>query len=43
MKKTVFSLIGLVTVLTLMFGAQSPVETQTAAEVVQYAHGNHGG
>ncbi|MDR5047890.1 Phr family secreted Rap phosphatase inhibitor [Bacillus thuringiensis] len=43
MKKVVFSLIGLITALTLMFGAQSPVETQKAVDVVQYAHGNHGG
>ncbi|MBK5490998.1 Phr family secreted Rap phosphatase inhibitor [Bacillus sp. TH17] len=43
MKKTFFGLVGVITALTLMFGAQSPTETQKAIDVVQYAHGNHGG
>ncbi|EOV9527176.1 Phr family secreted Rap phosphatase inhibitor [Bacillus cytotoxicus] len=43
MKKTFFGLVGIITVLTLMFGAQSPAETQKAIDAVQYAHGNHGG
>ncbi len=43
MKKTMLGLVGVITIFTLMFGAQSPTETQKAIDVIQYAHGNHGG
>jgi hypothetical protein len=43
MKKTIFGLVGVITIFTLMFGAQSPTETLKTIDVVQYAHGNHGG
>ncbi|MEC0036484.1 Phr family secreted Rap phosphatase inhibitor [Bacillus cereus] len=42
MKKTILSLVGVITISTLMFGAQSPTETQKAIDFIQYAHGNHG-
>ncbi|WP_437261268.1 Phr family secreted Rap phosphatase inhibitor [Bacillus thuringiensis] len=43
MKKVLSSLIGIITVLTLTFGIQSPTEVQKAPDIVQYAHGDHGG
>ncbi|PIE92708.1 Phr family secreted Rap phosphatase inhibitor [Bacillus fungorum] len=43
MKKTILGLVGVITIFTLMFGAQSPTKTQKAIDIVQYAHGNHGG
>ncbi|MCM0006112.1 MULTISPECIES: Phr family secreted Rap phosphatase inhibitor [Bacillus cereus group] len=43
MKKVISSLIGIITVLTLTFGVQSPTEVQRASDIVQYAHGDHGG
>ncbi|HDX9674076.1 Phr family secreted Rap phosphatase inhibitor [Bacillus toyonensis] len=43
MKKAISSLIGIITVLTLTFGVQSPVGEQKAPDIVQYAHGDHGG
>ncbi|MES5957409.1 Phr family secreted Rap phosphatase inhibitor [Bacillus fungorum] len=43
MKKTILGLVGVITIFTLMFGAQSPTETQKAIDIVLYAHGNHGG
>lgn len=43
MKKTILGLVGVITIFTLMFGAQSPTETQKAIDIIQYAHGNHGG
>ncbi|TKH73409.1 Phr family secreted Rap phosphatase inhibitor [Bacillus cereus] len=43
MKKAISSLIGIITVLTLTFGVQSPEVEQKAPDIVQYAHGDHGG
>ncbi|PDY45257.1 Phr family secreted Rap phosphatase inhibitor [Bacillus pseudomycoides] len=43
MKKIISSLIGIITVLTLTFGVQSPTHIQEAPDLVQYAHGDHGG
>ncbi|MED3685237.1 Phr family secreted Rap phosphatase inhibitor [Bacillus thuringiensis] len=43
MKKVISSLIGIITVLTLAFGIQSPAGEQKAPDIAQYAHGDHGG
>ncbi|MGG3045637.1 Phr family secreted Rap phosphatase inhibitor [Bacillus anthracis] len=43
MKKVISSLIGIITVLTLTFGVQPPTEVKQASDIVQYAHGDHGG
>ncbi|PFA69409.1 Phr family secreted Rap phosphatase inhibitor [Bacillus cereus] len=40
MKKTILGLVDVITIFTLMFGTQSPTETQKAIDIIQYAHGN---
>ncbi|MEI4800542.1 Phr family secreted Rap phosphatase inhibitor [Bacillus sp. NPDC077411] len=41
MKKTMTILMGMVTVLTLTFGVQIPVEKQQTPEFTRYADGDH--
>ncbi|EOA3905215.1 MULTISPECIES: hypothetical protein [Bacillus cereus group] len=42
MKKTVLSLLGVLTVLTLTFGASSSLDVQQTVEIIAYTHGHTG-
>ncbi|WP_279538523.1 hypothetical protein [Bacillus sp. XF8] len=42
MKKIVLSLLGILTVLTLNFGASSSLDVQKTVEIITYTHGHTG-
>ncbi|WJE50470.1 hypothetical protein QRE66_13805 [Bacillus cereus] len=42
MKKIVFSLLGVLTILTLSFEASPSLDIQQAVEIITYTHGHTG-